>query len=189
MKKFNKQYSGTALPYAEALKQDIIEMPIAALVKALNIDSVCGTRASCAGHGWTRISNEVPFVYMVCELEWSFAMAQTLDRLIRTKQLHYHWALEGFFVSDVGLCWDLRIADSRFFRYRKKIDKDFATFTHEVQQLAPKFQQRIVLGDETVGKEQHNDKDDHVGKPFGLHDFSQGVGVFAFRAFTPDSSI
>ena len=173
----HKQFTGLPLPYAEAVKQRVIEVHVADLVEALNIDGICGTRASCAGHGWSWISHEVPFVYMVCDMQWSLRLAQTVESLTLSKKLNYCWILHGQHVSNIGLCWNLRISDSRLNRSRKKVNQDFANLACAVRLLATEFKQGIVLGDEAVGEEQHDKKNYKIGKPFGVVDFSQGIGI------------
>jgi hypothetical protein len=176
------RFSGAALPYIEAVTQGVIEQPIARLVRALNIEGVCGTRASCAGHGWPWVNERRPYVYFVCDLPWSLKLSQMVDELITSKKLVHYWVVEGRHVAEIGLCWTLRSSDARSFVKRRLLNQDFETLAQGIQSLSSEFQKGVVTSEKCVSKVAEDSQDYQSSESLGLGDFAKGIGIRAFGA-------
>ncbi len=175
-----KRYSGTVLPYMEALSEGVIEQPIAGLVESLNIAGVCGTRASCAGHGWPWVTLYRPFVSFACQMEWAAEISKLLASNIETKIFHHCWILTAHFLKDEGLLWALELSDSRSYLSHKKLGRDLLTLESQIRLLAAKFQQRVIASDERICEEGNDAQDNQVLKPLRFRDFSKGIGITTF---------
>jgi hypothetical protein len=180
----SSKISTKPLPYLDAVKTGAIEEPIAGLVKALNIDGICGTRVSCAGHPFLGFRTiEVPCVVFVSDAHWAMAVSKILDEYIPLSVLNYYWTLSGHIVEGVGLSWDLSIRDSNtFFLSKSKLASDFKVLQSDIEKLAQKFQKRIVLGHVNVTQKQDNGNHDGYFETISVCDFSKGIGIFAFHA-------
>ncbi len=176
------RFSVPVLPYRDAVTQGVIEQPIARLVRALNVDGLCGTRASCAGHGWPWVTEASPFVYFVCDMPLSLQLSQMVDELIASKKLNYYWLIEGRHVADIGLCWTLKPGDSRTFVKRRLLNQDFETLAQGIQSLSSEFNQGVVTSEERVSKVAKDSQDYQSSESLGLGDFSKGIGIRAFGA-------
>lgn len=177
--------STSPFPYLEANTLGAIEAPIADLVNSLNIENVCGTRASCSGHPFFRIrTRQVPFVLFVSDTLWAMLVSKMLAEYIQlpVNPLNYYWTLRGEIVEDVGLSWCLSIQDGNNWLLSKaKLQKDFKTLQNDIDKLATEFQKRIVLGGIDVSQKDDNTQKYQKFEPSRLCDFSKGIGMLAFR--------
>lgn len=170
------------MPYREAVTQGVIEQPIARLVRALNIEGVCGTRASCAGHGWPWVNERSPYVYFVCDLPWSLKLSQMVDELIASKKLVHYWLVEGRHVTEIGLCWTLRSSDARSFVKRRLLNQDFETLAQSIQLLSSEFQKGVIPSEERISEDAKDPQDYESSESLGLGDFAKGIGISTFGA-------
>jgi hypothetical protein len=172
-------------PYFEANTLGVIEAPIADLVNSLNIENVCGTRASCSGHPFFGIrTRQVPFVLFVSDTLWAMLVSKMLAEYIQLPDnpLNYYWTLRGEIVEDFGLSWCLSIQDGNHWLLSKaKLQKDFKTLQNDIDKLATEFQKRIVLSGIDVSQKDNNTQKYQKFEPSRLCDFSKGIGMLAFR--------
>jgi hypothetical protein len=176
--RFNVQ----VFPYLEAVAQGVIESPIADLVESLNIKGICGTRASCAGHGWPWVTEYRPLVAFVCDMPFSLELSKMVDELTVSDKLAHCWLIEGCHLAGIGLSWRLKLGDARSFLKRRLLNQDFETLAQSIRLLGAEFQQRIVATDIDVTEEAEYHKNHQSSEPLGFHDFSKGIGILAFGA-------